>query len=372
MDSDGRYREPAAGLGVWRSAAWLAGHALFYLVLCLFGWFAVALLFGGISGGLLGVVAYLWVFVTFYGILFGLPTLLVLVVLRFVGQRMSAWTFRRTALVVLPLIAVVLPVELPPNAQYGVQLLVQVPIQVVFALLLRPPSVESEDTDDDLLPEWGLTKRTVKPHREPFADAETLPGTAAGPGRSWYAILLGVSLWLALLFTGGRPLLLDWVPLGPQRAAHPISQPGETVRFVAHPGRQYLIYQDHTSPAGSGETCRYGATDLPRLGSWVWSRPPERVTHDGHVFRYRGVVSGVDGVYEMSCDSGPLLVEDSPALAASPAGPAAVAAVSLPIPASCTLPGLVGTLGCDAAATAVRLAPHQRNLGPDGHSTRQG
>lgn len=321
-------------MGAVRAAGWLLGHVLLYLVLCLVGWLTAALLLQGTGTGSWEVryLWFVWLLVYFYGIPFGLPTLLVLVVLRFVGQCVSARRFRQTALIVLPLIPIVLPIELPPSPQYGAQLLIQVPIQVAFALLLRQPLADVDD-DGELLTAWGLTKPNVKPPRERWDDAEALStaGAAAGPARSWYAVLLGVLLWLVLLFAGGHPLLLELIPLGAQRPARPIAGPGEAVDFVADPNRQYLIYQDRTRPADEGEICRYGGTYGYRHGSWVWSRPPERVTYDGRVYRYRGVVSGVDGPFDMSCDTGPLLVTDTSLNRPSPAGPAAVAVLSLPV-----------------------------------------
>jgi hypothetical protein len=315
-----RFREPRVWRLSFRAAWWVARYALLYMLLCLVVWLGESLA----TGDSIFLLAFS------FGTFFGLPTLVMLPVLYLIGECVSTKALRPVALVVLPLIVVLLPIEAPPSRQYGLQLLVQVPVQVAFALLLRHTPAEARQADDDLLAAWDLPS-VVDPRPELLPDAQARPSPdLAGTARFWYPSLLGVWLWLVLLIAGGYPLLLDWVPLGPQRAAHAMTEPGDTVAFQADPRHRYLIYQHYIQPA-TGETCRYGGTETEGFGTWVWTWPPKRVTFDGTAFAYLGEVSDVDGVFEMSCNTGPLLVEDNPPLTTSPTGPAAVTVLSLPV-----------------------------------------
>jgi len=198
---------------------WIVGHALLYVAVCLGGWLLAAASMGSVLYGLL-------VLATYYGFLFGLPTLLLIVVLRFVALGVSGRALGRIALTAAPLIVVALPIESPPSSQYGWQLLIQVPIQVAFALLIRPPDDFDQPTwpwwreahrDDELLAEWGLAGPPLK----------------ARPSTWWYAGAVGVWLWGALLLVGGRPLVLWLGPVGTAIAGAALALPLVGVVVVA-------------------------------------------------------------------------------------------------------------------------------------------
>jgi hypothetical protein len=143
--------------------------------------------------GFPGSVLLAWFVAVAYGLTFAFPTLFLLVMLRLAAYVMSANALRRTALVVLPLVVVALPIETPPSTQYGAQLVIQFPVQAAMALLLRPPALVSNDEDDELLAAWGLTPNP----------------TTVGRMQWWYGLPLVTLVWLVLLLPGGYPLLFN-------------------------------------------------------------------------------------------------------------------------------------------------------------------
>jgi hypothetical protein len=183
----------AASGHVKQLAGCLAGQVVLYALLCAAGWTTGTTLLEISTFGFPSTVLLAWFVAITYGLMFALPTLFLLVILRLVAYVMSAKALRRTALVVLPLVAVALPIETPPSTQYGAQLVIQFPIQVAMALLLRPPAVMSNDEDDELLAAWGLT---------PNPDA-------VGRMHWWYGLPLVTLVWLVLLLASGYPLLFN-------------------------------------------------------------------------------------------------------------------------------------------------------------------
>lgn len=262
---------------------WWFAQLFRYAVLCLIGW--------TIGGVLLGesVAFYVLGCAFFWGPCFGVPTGLVLVGLHLGRRRLDAARFRLLATVLIPLVPVLLPLDVPPAELYGDQLLVQAPIHVAFAWWVRPPV--------------GVTP---SPARGPAA--YTLPATAL--------------VWLALLLTLGYPALWSLVPLGPRQPAEPVAGPAEHVR-VAAGGGPHLLYR-----AGPDNSCRYDGTRGEEGRAWIWNRPAAEVTHDGRVYRYAGVVP--DDEFGTSCDDGAALVNRY-VVGPSPMRAVVAAGVLLPI-----------------------------------------
>ena len=183
---------------------WIVRHALLYLAVCLGGWLVAGALMGSVVYGLLVLAFY-------YGLLFGLPTLALIVVLRFVALGVSGRALGRIALVAAPLIVVILPMESPPSPQYGWQLLIQVPIQVAFALLLRRP----DDYENRPAFPWWRASRGADELLVAWGVAGSTPTSGGAPSRWWYAGAVGVGLWGVLLLAGGWPLVFPLAPVGP-------------------------------------------------------------------------------------------------------------------------------------------------------------
>jgi hypothetical protein len=137
--------------------------------------------------------------------------------------------------------------------------------------------------------------------------------------RSWLVLLIPLVVAAVLAFAGW--LWPHFAPPGPERPARPLVGPADTITLSMRPGVQYLVY--HSAPESEvGRVCRFGSPGHVAgnigFGGIAFSDAAYRgiaraVTVDGQTYSLAlRVENGRTIDVPISCDSGPVLVEEMP------------------------------------------------------------